>query len=249
MTSSLRERYLRDGYVLAPGALPLELLPGLRAEIDALSAGRELGNYGVLLHDLGALAPALREVTASEGLARLAGEALGLNEVLFFQDHVINKAPGSGALNGHQDYAYWPLDERALAGAMMWVALDDADPGNGCLCFVPASHTWGERAATDFVEGANMPQQGQLPRMDWEGHAHEAAFAPCRAGDVLINHPLVWHASPANDSQRPRRALAITWLPSDTRWDPEHAPHPFNWSLQPSAGAPIEGPGFVRFSL
>lgn len=247
--STLRERYLRDGYVLAPSALPPELLPGLRAEVDALSAGRELGDYGVLLHDLGALAPALREVTASEVLARLAGEVLGLSEVLFFQDHVINKAPGSGALNGHQDYAYWPLNERALAGAMMWVSLDDADPDNGCLSFVPGSQGWGERAATDFVEGANMPQQGELPRMDWGAHAAEATQVPCQAGDVLINHPLVWHASPANASERPRRALAITWLPCDTRWDPEHAPHPFNWSLSPRPQAAIEGPGFVRFSL
>ena len=193
--SSLRERYLRDGYVRAPGALSAALLPRLREEVDALSAGRELGNYGVLLHDLGALAPALREVTASQALAQLAGEALGLEEVLFFQDHVIDKAPGSGALNGHQDFAYWPLDARALDGAMMWVALDDADASNGCLCFVPGSQSWGERAATDFVEGANMPQQGQLPALDWASHAAEATLVPCRAGDVLINHPLVWHAS------------------------------------------------------
>ena len=70
---------------------------------------------------------------------------------------------------------------------------------------------------------------------------------PVHAGDLVAHDPLVWHMSPRNDSSRQRRALTFSWIGSNVRWAPEHAPHPFNQRLEPTPGAPVRGALFPRF--
>src|SRR5690606_19353133 len=120
-------------------------------------------------------------------------------EVILFQDVVVWKPPETSVpLAWHQDYSYWPLS--APAGLTAWLALDDAEPENGCLHYLPGTHLEGERQPADFVVGAGQPRREDLPPLDWERREHQAIAARVRAGDLLVHAPLVWHMSPANHS-------------------------------------------------
>jgi ectoine hydroxylase-related dioxygenase (phytanoyl-CoA dioxygenase family) len=85
--------------------------------------------------------------------------------------------------------------------------------------------------------------------LDAESRQDEVIAMPARAGEVLAHHPLTWHMSPANDSNRHRRAWSVTFVGPEVKWAPEHAPHPFEYQLQPRPGSHLRGELFPRFSL
>jgi hypothetical protein len=67
----------------------------------------------------------------------------GTKAVRFWHDQLFYKpAHHGGVVAWHQDYSYW---RRTLPMQHLtcWVALDDVTTENGCLYYVPKSHTWG----------------------------------------------------------------------------------------------------------
>lgn len=204
------------------------------------------GDYGILHNNAWQWHEGFARLVHDGRLAKLARDLLCVPEVILFQDNLVWKTPGTiGRLEWHQDYSYWPLS--APHGVTFWIALDDADPENGCMHFLPATHLLGERQPADFVRGAGQPPIPGLPPLDWERREHQAVAAPVRAGQALAHHPLVWHMSPANLSTRHRRAWTLTWIAGTVRWDIEHAPHPFNYQLNPKRGSRVEGECFPAF--
>ena len=221
----------RDGFVHVPGAFVHGLADVRQAMASAdLVAGPS--GYGRIVHDTWRRSDVLAKHLLEGVLAELAARALG-GEAVLFQDHLVSKTPGTmEAVKWHQDYSYWPLD--APSGVTMWVALDDADVDNGCLHYARGSHRDGEFAPADFVPNATLGVTAALPPIDLDGA--DVVSVPVRAGDVLLHDPLVLHTSPGNTTERQRRAWSITWLRPSVRWRPEHAPHPYNWALEPVAG-------------
>jgi ectoine hydroxylase-related dioxygenase (phytanoyl-CoA dioxygenase family) len=228
------------GPVLAPGEIDR-----LRTAADRLATGAHPGPYGRIVHDPWRRDPAFAELLA----ARVAPVACAVaGPLVLFQDTLIVKPPGgAAAINWHQDYAYWPLDRPA--GLTVWIALDDADLGNGCLRYLAGTHRLGERRPADFAAGASMPARPDLPPLDGEARAADAVAAPVRAGAGLAHDPLVWHMSPANPTPRPRRAWSISLVAPAVRWDPDHAPHPFTAGGGPSLGDPLDPDRFPGFGV
>ena len=184
----------------------------------------------------------LRECLLTGALAELAAECLGTTPVLF-QDHLVSKTPGTAEpVKWHQDYSYWPLAN--AKGLTMWVALDDATLDNGCLHYAKASHLGGEYRAADFIEGATQTPQAALPPLQVPPNA--VVPMPVAAGSVLLHDPLVLHMSAGNRTAHPRRAWSISWVTEAARWAPEHAPHPYNYTLAPKAGEPLDPTRFPR---
>lgn len=109
------------------------------------------------------------------------------------------KAPGVGSPKPpHQDAAY--LEGNPDRYVTFWIALDDCTPENGCLQVVPTSHR------TDYAHEGTEPQVGaavwgSLSRMD----------VPLHPGWAIAFHPRLVHASAANTSTRPRRALMLRY--------------------------------------
>ena len=97
----------------------------------------------------------------------------------------------------HQDMAYFnlPLDT-TVVGA--WIALDEATVDNGCMMLIPGSHKHG--AVIHFH------------RRDWQICDSEvmndsAVAVPLEPGSCLLFHGLIHHGSPANRSDKRRRAV------------------------------------------
>ncbi|XP_039085584.1 phytanoyl-CoA dioxygenase domain-containing protein 1 isoform X2 [Hyaena hyaena] len=136
-----------------------------------------------------------------------------------------------GHVNPHQDATFLytePLGR--LLG--IWMALEDATLDNGCLWFIPGSHTGGVSRRLIRDPGSSEPVTsflGSEPARD------NSLFVPTpvRRGALILIHGEVVHKSEKNLSDRSRHAytfhLMETW---DTVWSPE------NW-LQPTAELPF----------
>jgi hypothetical protein len=103
----------------------------------------------------------------------------------------------------HQDEAYWDV-HKSYCALGSWLALDDVDTDNGCLWFVPGSHT-GDVLPHRHLGG------------DPEVHVLELAIdvdvcagrpVPLRAGGMTFHHSRTLHYAGVNRTGRIRRAWA-----------------------------------------
>ncbi len=75
----------------------------------------------------------------------------------------------------------------------MWIALDRADRGNGCLHYAKGTHR------------RNLPARVGLPGFSAE--SEEAVAVEVEPGDATIHSSLTVHWSEANRSRRSRQAI------------------------------------------
>ena len=66
---------------------------------------------------------------------------------------------------------------------------------------------------------------------------------PVRAGHVHYHHCLTWHASFPNRSGGPRRAIAIHYMPEQTRYV-QAGEHPMKPFVRVADGAQLTGDAF-----
>ncbi|MFW6059609.1 MAG: phytanoyl-CoA dioxygenase family protein [Phycisphaeraceae bacterium] len=98
----------------------------------------------------------------------------------------------------HQDSSYWPWEPMSLVSAM--TALDDATPENGCLQVIPRTH---HDVMQHFGKELQVEIDGELQA--------RTLYVPLKAGDTLLFHSLLLHASEPNRSDRNRRVCIISY--------------------------------------
>jgi ectoine hydroxylase-related dioxygenase (phytanoyl-CoA dioxygenase family) len=104
----------------------------------------------------------------------------------------------------HQDSCYWPWRPMNLVSAM--TALDDATPENGCLQVIPGTHT------------QDLPHLMPEPHVDVRQMQDRTVFVPLEAGDTLLFHSLMLHASQPNRSDRDRRVIINSYKTPDLQF-------------------------------
>lgn len=138
-------------------------------------------------------------------------DLIGTERVALWTDKLNFKPPFEGSgFQWHQDSPYWAhacrhLDQ--LPNVML--ALDDADPSNGCFRVVRGSHRSGLLPGRQG-EGVLGPLFTDPRHIDLE--AQFAAAMP--AGSLFFFSPHTVHGSEPNRSDRGRRALVITYQPA-----------------------------------
>lgn len=80
------------------------------------------------------------------------------------------------------------------AGCTIWLALDAADPDNGCLYYSRGSH--------------KTEQPHKFPILGFDTASEDAVAAEVQPGDAVIHSGLTVHWSGANHSDRSRRAIS-----------------------------------------
>jgi len=158
-------------------------------------------------------------VDISETFARLAADErmVGLFRSLFdgdtpvlFEDKLNYKYPRGGSpFAMHQDASYWYPYPRSLASALIYI--DEATEENGCLEVAPGWHTKGILARTDMkisslITDHHIPPDVLDPA--------QAVKAPGPPGTLILFSCLTPHASAPNLSDRPRRAIILTYNPA-----------------------------------
>ena len=146
----------------------------------------------------------LRALAAHPKLLAVLRRIIGSDDLTMFQDMGLIKPPRIGREKPwHQDMAYFnvPIDT-TIAG--VWLAFDPVDVDNGCMMMQPGSHRQGPHV--------------HFRRRDWQicdaDVARDAAVAiPMQPGDALIFHGLIHHGTPANRTDRRRRAVQYHYRP------------------------------------
>ncbi|GIX07319.1 MAG: L-proline 4-hydroxylase [Candidatus Poribacteria bacterium] len=141
-------------------------------------------------------------------------------ELLMFRDALMMKPPKIGSEKPyHQDSAYWRIEPMDLCS--IWVALDDATLENGCMRIIPGSHLWGlleHKRIRDFqVDESTLDRSGEVA-------------VPLHRGGVLFFHSLVLHATDDNLSDRPRKAMIVSYMRASSRWTGPPQAEP-NWLM------------------
>ncbi|XP_037652999.1 phytanoyl-CoA dioxygenase domain-containing protein 1 isoform X2 [Choloepus didactylus] len=182
-------------------------------------------------HALHAHDPVFRCVTHSPKIQALA-RSLGLQRPVVVQSMYIFKQPYiGGEVLPHQDASF--LYTEPLGRVLgVWIALEDATLENGCLWFIPGSHTSGVsrrmvRAPAGLAPGTSF--LGSEPA--WENSLFVPI--PVQRGALVLIHGEVVHKSEQNFSDHSRHVYTFHLMEaSGTIWSPE------NW-LQPTAELPF----------
>ncbi len=240
-----------QGFVTGGRALEADAVDELRAELARVSAERDAGDGArpVLDRDIGQerapvqqvvniwqASPAFRRLLEHPRIVAEAVQLTGARELRVWHDQIQYKPPRTGGTtHWHQDAPTWPVitpDVQVTA----WVALDDVDLNNGCMWMVPGSHRWGT---------VSLPDPGEELPATHGGHDVQAEPRPVRAGHVHYHHCLTWHASFPNRSDGPRRAIAIHYMPEQTRYV-QAGEHPMKPFVGVTDGAQLAGDAFPQ---
>ncbi len=134
-------------------------------------------------------------------------------DVVVWATHFFCKMPGDGKRVGwHQDATYWPLTPTRTVTA--WLAIDDADLGNGGMQVIPGSHRAGALPVrpSDPADGNVLWEE--VP--GWERLGAPVCIA-LRAGECTLHNDLLVHGSEPNRSARRRCGLTIRYAATAVR--------------------------------
>lgn len=154
--------------------------------------------------------------------------SIGYQDPLLWQSMYIFKQPHiGGEVRWHQDASYLISDPVSVTG--VWVAIEDANLGNGCLWVQPGGHRSKLREIYQ-VDWAN--REGKLSDLDktpWPD-GKDAVAVEVPAGSVVIFHDHMPHYSSANLSEHSRHAFTMHVSEKNADWPGA------NWLQRPTLG-------------
>jgi len=213
LTSAQVEAYNRDGYIRGLPIYTAEQMAPVRAEFDRLlaeytAAGKDSYSISSAHLEHAVAWDLLTEPRIVAYVRDLLGE-----DVIGWGSHFFCKMPHDGKkVSWHQDASYWPLTPTKTC--TVWLAIDDADPENANMRFLPGSHLFGhlpyESSAAD--EGNVLDQT--VADIERFGEAVDDTLA---AGEISIHSDLLLHGSEANDSDRRRCGLTLRYCAADVK--------------------------------
>ncbi|MDG1889867.1 MAG: phytanoyl-CoA dioxygenase family protein [Verrucomicrobiota bacterium] len=217
-----RAFYRKNGYVSGIRILTDAQVETLREELTVFFDPTHPGNErwheyhsnesgdpeNTLFHALGSwrMSPGFHDILWHPAFTVPAAQLLE-GPVRFWHDQLFCKpAKHGGVVAWHQDYSYWTRT-RPMAHLSCWIGLDDANPSNGCLQYIPGSHRWDLLPITGLA-GDMEGIRKVLTDSQWEDLQSPVAIE-LKKGEASFHHPLMVHGSRENRSACPRRALVL----------------------------------------
>ncbi|MCZ6635962.1 MAG: phytanoyl-CoA dioxygenase family protein [bacterium] len=152
-----------------------------------------------------------RKLGTHDNIVGIIEQILG-PDIKMFRNALLLKPPEVGSQKGmHQDSPYWSVAPMDLCSC--WFALDDATEVNGCMGAIPGWHNRGPlphvRVTDDFV-------------VDESSYSFDdMVLSPVSAGGGLFFHSLLPHYTAPNRSDKWRRAIALSYMSSRSRYTKE----------------------------
>jgi hypothetical protein len=143
------------------------------------------------------IAPALRDTFFYRQVRNVFTRLFAVEEALLLTAwRIFCKPPYSDETPWHQDAAYRPPPHRSVG---VWMALDPTTSENSCLYYIAGSHRAGlyphhlhdDHLAADKIDSS------------------QAIACPMKAGEAVVHHCCTLHYAGPNNTNRPRRAVAI----------------------------------------
>lgn len=184
-----------------------------RAAFDAmLAAFRAEGKDAYAINGFHDRCATIWDMAVNPRILDLVQDLIG-PDIVVWGTHFFCKMPGDGkAVAWHQDATYWPLTPTRTVTA--WIAIDDADLGNGAMQVIPGSHLHGALP----VRPSRPEDRNVLYEQadGWERFGTPASF-DWRAGQCTLHSDLLLHGSQPNESDRRRCGLTVRYAAAEVR--------------------------------
>lgn len=241
LTAEQVRAFEREGFVLSDGFLTTEEIEHLRdcymETIERLTAEGALENvqsgtdrdedYQVFQIRTAHLRhPVFRMLINDSRLLDMVECLLGPDIRLIHYQGLYKPARSGGEVGWHQDNHYFNVAENRTIS--VWLALDDATVDNGCMWYLPGRH----RAALDHEKLWDADEKKGFYFAVRELDESGAVPAEVRAGGFAIHHCLMPHRSLKNETDRPRRGIAMHFMDANM-------PDPSMLKILPEGAAPI----------
>ncbi len=224
LSASCVEQFRDEGYTLIPSFFSVREIEAMRAELDRFCREDLIRNvatdddgetHSKRMHNL-QICPITprsdfyRSLPYHPRVSAAVGQLIG-DPFVFYLDQIFLKPARTGiGTDWHQDNAYFKVAD-PTKGTAMWVALHDANQGNGTLHVIPRSYL--ESYAHD-----------RDPRSDHHIHCpvpeERAVSIELPAGGVAFFNYGTAHSTKANLSDLDRAGLALHFLRTD--FIPDH---------------------------
>jgi len=231
--------YNERGYLMPFNGLDERESAELRAFFDGvLAAFVELGRDSYSISTAHLRFAKIYELVAHPKIVGPVSDLLGPN-VVAWGSHFFCKMPKDGKrVAWHQDSTYWPLSPTKTV--TVWLAIDDVDPENANMRFIPKSHTHG---LLDYTKSEDDRDVLNMVIDNPEQYGEDAVDVALKAGQFSMHSDQLLHGSEANDSNRRRCGLTIRYAAADVQawfdWDKKGIvvlgeDHKANWKNLPS---------------
>ena len=206
----LVSRYESDGFVFPIDVMSPEDAVTFRRRLESAEAryGRidlEIKSYLVLV-----LADQLVHHPAILDAVELI---IGPDILVWDADFIIKEAHDRHFVSWHQDLIYWGLEPDDEVTA--WVALSASTVENGCVRFLPGTHTGEIVPHIDTFAQDNMLTRGQSVHLEVdESDAVDVILEP---GQISLHNGKLIHGSRPNQSNDRRIGFAIRYVPTHVR--------------------------------
>jgi ectoine hydroxylase-related dioxygenase (phytanoyl-CoA dioxygenase family) len=138
------------------------------------------------------------ELLRGEKLIGVLSELMG-EPAMLFKEKINFKLPGGNGFLPHQDAPAFTSFGQKFHITLM-VSIDASNPENGCLQMAPAMH---DKGMLPTAPDATVDSE-YAETLNWE-------YVETEPGDIVLFDSYIPHKSDANVSDRPRRALYITY--------------------------------------
>jgi ectoine hydroxylase-related dioxygenase (phytanoyl-CoA dioxygenase family) len=139
---------------------------------------------------------------------------LGENLVLLMSHLIVKPAREGKKVSWHQDRPTW-ASVKGTDIVTVWLAIDDADAGNGCMKVIPSSQKGFPEMEIvhykgDDVFNLKVEVSTELERL--------AVPVELNAGDISIHDSYILHGSDENLSDRRRAGYTMRYANAQTTW-------------------------------
>ncbi|MCA9215821.1 MAG: phytanoyl-CoA dioxygenase family protein [Planctomycetales bacterium] len=219
LTQAQIRQYNELGFLFPFEGLGQSEIAELRAFFDGLLAAFiELGRDSYSINTAHLRFAKIYKLMSHPAIIEPVSDLLGPN-VVAWGSHFFCKLPHDGKrVDWHQDCTYWPLSPTKTV--TVWLAIDDADPENANMQFIPRSHLHGlikYQHSDDAKDILGMVVDNP------EQYGDAAVDATLRAGQFSMHSDQLLHGSGMNESDRRRCGLTIRYASADVRawygWD------------------------------
>lgn len=250
LTPDQIDRYRRDGVLFYPGLLDAnEVVELKQAVLDTIATmgkrkvagGGDEHQEGDTYYDrvfiqrlnLWRISDTVKRYMLAPALGRLLCRLEGQPGFRVWHDQALIKEPFGNPTAWHLDNPYWSFSSRHSIS--IWIALEEATPFNGCMCFIPGSH---RQARYDNVGiGTDM---ADLFRVYPEMAQTDPVAFPMRPGDCSFHNGLTAHGAGANMTRTRRIAMTCAYMPDGSTFNGQQNILPDDYFRSLTPGAVLE---------
>jgi len=158
----------------------------------------------------------MRELLFDPRLGKMAAELAGVEGIRIYHDTALIKGPHGNPTAWHVDNplenSYYSFTNREALS--IWIALDDATLGNGCLWYIPGTH----KLATVGTAGIGS-SMSDLFKVYPQWAEMETVSIPVPAGSAVFHNVLTAHGAGANMTNKQRRAMTCQYMPDGSTFN------------------------------